>query len=66
MTEHTNSPYYIFIICGDVPMVIGKTGQYVRKIKNALAFENKIDALEYVDRHGYDRIATVRQYKTCT
>lgn len=63
MTEHTNSPYYIFIICGDVPMVIGKTGQYVRKIKNALPFENKIDALEYVDRHGYDRIATVRQIK---
>lgn len=63
MTEHTNNPYYIFIICGDVTMMIGKTGQYVRKIKNALEFEKKIDALEYVDRHGYDRIATVRQIK---
>ena len=35
----------------------------VRKFKNALAFTKKIDALEYVDRHGYNRIATVRQIK---
>lgn len=63
MTEKNKSPYYIFIICGDVPMMIGKTGQYVRKFKNALAFTNKIDALEYVDRHGYNSIATVRTIK---
>ena len=63
MSEQTNTPYYIFIICGDVPMMIGKTGQYVRKFKNALTFTNKIDALEYVDRHGYNRISTVRQIK---
>ena len=66
MSEKTNNPYYIFIICGDVPMMIGKTGQYVRKFKNALTFTNKIDALEYVDRHGYNRIATVRQIKKYT
>ena len=66
MSEQTNNPYYIFIICGDVPMMIGKTGQYVRKFKNALAFTKKIDALEYVDRHGYNRIATVRQIKKYT
>ena len=63
MSEQTNIPYYIFIICGDVPMMIGKTGQYVRKFKNALAFTKKIDALEYVDRHGYNKIATVRPFK---
>ena len=63
MSEQTNNPYYIIIICGDVPMMIGKTGQYVRKFKNALAFTKKIDALEYVDRHGYNRIATVRTTK---
>lgn len=63
MSEQTNNPYYIFIICCDVPMMIGKTGQYVRKFKNALAFTKKIDALEYVDRHGYNRIATVRKVK---
>lgn len=66
MSEQTNNPYYIFIISGDVPMMIGKTGQYVRKFKNALAFTKKIDALEYVDRHGYNRIATVRQIKKYT
>lgn len=67
MSEQTNNPYYIFIICfiicGDVPMMIGKTGHYVRKFKNALAFTKKIDALEYVDRHRYNRIATVRRIK---
>ena len=63
MSEQTNNPYYIFIICGDVPMMIGKTGQYVRKFKNALTFTNKIDALEYVDKHGYNRIATVSSFR---
>ncbi len=61
MSEQINNPYYIFIISGDVPMMIGKTGQYVRKVKNALSFTEKIDALEYVDKHGYNRIATVRR-----
>jgi len=46
--------------------MIGKTGQYVRKFKNALTFTKKIDALKYVDRHGYNRIATVRQIKKHT
>ena len=66
MTEENKSLYYIFITHGDVPMMIGKTGQYVRKFKNALTFTNKIDALEYVDRHGYNRIATVRQIRKYT
>lgn len=65
MSEQTNTPYYIFIICGDVPMMIGKTGQYVRKFKNALSFTKKIDALEYVDEHGYSSIATVRPFRNC-
>lgn len=63
MTEENKSLYYIFITHGDVPMMIGKTGQYVRKFKNALSFAKKIEALEYVDAHGYDRITTVRQLK---
>lgn len=63
MSAQTDNPYYIFIISGDIPMMIGKTGQYVRKVKNALSFAEKIDALEYVDKHGYNRIATVRQFK---
>ena len=47
-------------------MMIGKTGQYVRRFKNAMSFANKIDALEYVDKHGYSSIATVRQLKKYT
>lgn len=63
MSNQTDNPYYIFIISGDVPMMIGKTGQYVRKVKDALSFSEKIDALEYVDKHGYNRISTIRQIK---
>lgn len=63
MSEQTNNQYYIFITSGDVPMMIGKTGQYVRKFKNAMSFKNKYDALVYIDNCGYDRIATVRTLK---
>lgn len=63
MSNQTDNPYYIFIISGDVPMMIGKTGQYVTKVKEALSFTEKIEALEYVDKHGYNKIATVRQIK---
>ena len=63
MSEQTNTPYYIFIICGDVPMMIGKTGQYVREFKNALTFTDPLAALEYVDKHGLNGMVTMRPLK---
>lgn len=64
MSKQADNPYYIFIISGDVPMMVGKTGQYVTKVREALSFAEKIDALEYVDKHGYNKIATVRKIKS--
>lgn len=55
MSEQTNTPYYIFIICGDVPMMIGKTGQYVRKFphfhatyggKEVIVSINELDVID--------------------
>ena len=60
VSEQTDIVLYLFTTLNDVPMMVGRTGQYVREFKNALAFTKKIDALEYVDRHGYNRISTVR------
>ena len=34
-------------------MMLGKTGQFVRKFKDALSFLQKNDVLEYVDKHEY-------------
>ena len=62
----TDNPYYIFIIWFDVPMIVGKTGQYVRMFKKAMSFKNKLDALEYVDRHGLNGMVTLRQIKKYT
>ena len=63
MSEKTNNPYYIFIICGDVPMMVGKTGQYVQFFKDALTFTEPLTALEYVDKHGLNGMVTMRPFK---
>lgn len=47
-------------------MIVGKTGQYVRMFKKAMSFKNKLDALEYVDRHGLNGMVTLRQIKKYT
>lgn len=60
----TGSPYYIFMNGGDKMYVLGKTGQYEENLSNAMTFTEKIDAIIYVEKHGYERIATIR--KVCT
>lgn len=56
-----NSPYYIFVNGGDKMYVLGKTGQYETVLKDAMTFTDKIDAIIYVEKHGYERIATIRR-----
>lgn len=60
----TESLYYIFMKGGDKMYVLGKTGQYEENLSNAMTFTEKIDAIIYVEKHGYERIATIR--KGCT
>lgn len=57
----TQSPYYIFMNGGDRMYVLGKTGEYQTELTDAMSFTDKIDAIIYVEKHGYERIATIRK-----
>ena len=57
------SPFYIFMNGGDKMYVLGKTGQYETELSNAMTFKDKYDAIVYIERHGYQRIATIRRVK---
>ena len=59
----TESPYYIFINGGDKMYVLGRTGQYEEELSKAMTFADKYDAIVYVEKHGYQRIATIRKVK---
>ena len=64
MNEVVNeSPYYIFMNGGDKMYVLGRTGQYEEELSNAMTFTDKYDAIVYVEKHGYQRIATIRKVK---
>lgn len=56
----TESPYYIFMNGGDKMYVLGKTGQYEEELSKAMTFTDKMDAIIYVEKHGYEKIASVR------
>jgi len=58
-----NSPYYIFMNGGDKRYVLGRTGQYETELSKAMTFNDKLDAIIYVEKHGYERIATIRKVK---
>ena len=48
---------------GDKMYVLGKTGQYETKLSEAMSFTDKLDAIIYVEKHGYERFATIRQVR---
>jgi len=48
---------------GDKMYVLGRTGQYETELSEAMTFTDKIDAIVYVEKHGYERIATIRKVK---
>lgn len=54
---------YLFTTLNDVPMMVGKTGQYVQFFKDALTFTEPLTALEYVDKHGLNGMVTMRPFK---
>ena len=59
----TESPYYIFMNGGDKMYALGKTGQYETDLNEAMTFTEKLDAIIYVEKRGYERIATIRKVK---
>ena len=42
--------------------LIGNTGQYVKEFADAMKFANEIEAYEYIERHGLEKISSVRKY----
>lgn len=57
------SPYYIFMNGGDKMYVLGKTEQYEEELSKAMTFSDKLDAIIYIEKHGYQKIATIRKVK---
>ncbi len=55
--------YCIFMDGGDGLYVIGKTGGYETELSKAMTFEDKLDAIIYVEKHGYQKIARIRKIK---
>lgn len=42
--------------------LIGNTGQYVKEFADAMKFANEIEAYEYIERHGLEKLSSVRKY----
>lgn len=41
--------------------MIGNTGQYVKEFTDAMKFADEIEAYEYIERHGLEKISSVRK-----
>lgn len=61
--KKSDTPYYIFMNAGDTMYVLGKNGEYETELSNAMSFDDKYDAVVYVEKHGYERISTIRKVK---
>ena len=48
---------------GDKMYVLGRTGQYETKLSKGMTFSDKLDAIIYVEKHGYQKIATIRKVR---
>ena len=53
--------YYIFVDSGDQVYLLGLHGEYVTRIEDAMWFGDILEAKVYVDKHGLERITTVRK-----
>lgn len=42
--------------------VIDSGGRYVAKIEDAKKFNDEIEAYEYIEKHGLEKMASVRKY----
>ena len=42
--------------------MIGNTGQYVKEFTDAMKFADEIEAYEYIERHGLEKLSSVRKY----
>lgn len=61
MATRKNEKYYIFVIDPEGCFVIGQGGMYENDISKAISFLDKYDALKYVEKHGIQKISTIRK-----
>lgn len=56
--------YYIVLIhSGDALFLLGRHGEYLRSINNALKFNDIVEAKEYIERRGIEKIAMTRHVR---
>ena len=41
--------------------MIGSTGRYVKEFSEAMKFMDEFEAYEYIERHGLEKISSVRK-----
>lgn len=58
-----DSPYYIFMNGGDRMYLLGGDGKYLEENKadEAMTFNDIVDAVTYIEKHGLQRLATIRK-----
>jgi len=59
------SPYYIFVNNGERLYLLDKDGNYLEDNDStkAMTFSDIIDVAVYIEKHGLQRIATIRKVK---
>lgn len=64
MNNKRENKWYVFAIGLDKVYALGMNGRYETDISNALSFDEKIDAIRYVEKHGCEKITTIRKVRT--
>lgn len=64
MSNKKENKWYVFTIGLDKAYILAVNGRYETTLKNALSFDDKIDAIEFVEKHGYEKITTIRKVRT--
>ena len=62
MSAQSKEEYYIFIVDPEGCFAVGREGLYEDNISKAISFLDKYDALKYIEKHGLQKIATVRKF----
>ncbi len=56
--------YYIVLIhSGDALFLLGRHGEYLRSINKAIKFDDIVEAKEYIERRGIEKIAMTRRVR---
>lgn len=56
--------YYIILIhTGDALCLLGRHGEYLRTMKDAMKFRDIVEAKEYIERRGIEKIAMTRHVR---